>query len=444
MRFAAKRGLTDTIETRLLVMDWAGKNARSLYKQKINRRFPQIQDDVVDFLEDDPDHILIAYDDQEIGMPSVYRVNIHTVSRTRIVYKKKMVDDWKSDHDHHIRYGIGSFERRGRQKTKAIYRKDINSDWVTLYEYDAVKENAPFSFVDFSKNSDNIFIRKSDENGRTAFYEYNVEGKKIIRKVAGSDKYDIEKISIDKEGNLESYFYYDVKPTTIYLDKDGARLARFYEKTFPNSLVYVESRTKDKKIMILKVSAPNIPPKFYMLDLNKKTLNLFAYTYTAASIEKLSEMKPISYKARDGLRIDGYLSFPKGKDPKNIPTIIMPHGGPMARDNWGFDYWVQFLTTRGYAVLQMNYRGSTGYGNEFYNRGDHEWGGKMIDDINDGTKWMIKEGYSDPKRICIMGGSYGGYAALQGVVKDPSLYKCSIAFAPVTDLTVFLRHQKNS
>jgi dipeptidyl aminopeptidase/acylaminoacyl peptidase len=120
----------------------------------------------------------------------------------------------------------------------------------------------------------------------------------------------------------------------------------------------------------------------------------------------------------------------------------MPHGGPFARDYWGFDYWVQFLTTRGYAVLQMNFRGSDGYGQNFEEMGYHEWGGKMLEDINDGAKWMISEGIADPQRVCIMGGSYGGYAALQAGILKRGLYKCSIAFAPVTDMDYLITTEK--
>jgi dipeptidyl aminopeptidase/acylaminoacyl peptidase len=132
--------------------------------------------------------------------------------------------------------------------------------------------------------------------------------------------------------------------------------------------------------------------------------------------------------------IPGYLTLPKGAEVKNLPTIILPHGGPFARDSWGYDYWSQFLAAQGYAVLQMNYRGSSDYNYDFSDKGKGEYAGKMITDINDGAKWMIEKGYTDPKRVCIVGWSYGGYAALKAPLVDKDLYKCSVAGAAVADV----------
>jgi len=147
--------------------------------------------------------------------------------------------------------------------------------------------------------------------------------------------------------------------------------------------------------------------------------------------------QPISYEARDGLTIHGYLSLPKESSQANLPTVIYPHWGPEFKDSWHYDYVTQYLTSLGYAVLQMNYRGSTGYGTEFHDLGKHQWGDKMLEDINDGSHWMVREGIADPNRMCILGDTYGGYAALQSVVKDQSLYKCSITHAAITDLETY-------
>jgi dipeptidyl aminopeptidase/acylaminoacyl peptidase len=148
----------------------------------------------------------------------------------------------------------------------------------------------------------------------------------------------------------------------------------------------------------------------------------------------MAEMKPIQYKARDGLTIHGYLTVPKGSSGKNLPLIVNPHGGPELRDNWVFDPEVQFLANRGYAVLRVNFRGSTGYGKSFVKAGFKEWGRKQQDDITDGVKWAIAQGIADPKRICIFGASYGGFAALTGLEQTPELYRCGISYAGVIDV----------
>ncbi len=152
---------------------------------------------------------------------------------------------------------------------------------------------------------------------------------------------------------------------------------------------------------------------------------------------QLQPMQPISYTARDGLIIHGYLTLPAGAAGHRVPLIMHPHGGPYGiRDDWGFDPEVQFLANRGYAVLQPNYRGSGGYGLDFLTAGRHEWGGKMQDDLTDGVKWAIAQGYADPARVAILGGSYGGYAALAGVTFTPELYRCAVNYVGVSDLSI--------
>ncbi len=149
-------------------------------------------------------------------------------------------------------------------------------------------------------------------------------------------------------------------------------------------------------------------------------------------------MKPIQYQSRDGMTIHGYLTLPKGAEAKNLPVVINPHGGPWARDQWGFNPEIQFLANRGYAVLQMNFRGSTGYGRAFWEASFGEWGLKMQDDVSDGVQWLIDQGIADPKRIAIYGGSYGGYTTLAGITFTPELYACAIDYVGVSNLFTFM------
>jgi dipeptidyl aminopeptidase/acylaminoacyl peptidase len=179
--------------------------------------------------------------------------------------------------------------------------------------------------------------------------------------------------------------------------------------------------------------------------LNRTTheATLISSTYPGLSQADLGEMKPYPYKARDGLDIPAYLTLPPGKEAKNLPAVVMPHGGPDARDAVGFDWWAQFLANRGYAVLQPNFRGSAGYGHKFTEKGLHRWGLEMQDDIPDGVKKMIADGIADPKRICIVGASYGGYATLAGATLTPDLYACAVSWAGVSDLKTILGTEIN-
>ena len=155
--------------------------------------------------------------------------------------------------------------------------------------------------------------------------------------------------------------------------------------------------------------------------------------------DQLADMKPISFQSRDGLTLHGYLTLPRGVDPKGLPMVLNPHGGPWARDSWGFDAEVQFLANRGYAVLGINYRGSTGYGRKFWEASFKEWGRTMQDDLSDGVKWMIGQGVADPKRVGIYGGSYGGYAVLAGMTFSPELYACGVDYVGVANLFTFMK-----
>ena len=193
----------------------------------------------------------------------------------------------------------------------------------------------------------------------------------------------------------------------------------------------------DRNRYIIFAENSSTPGSFYLGDKKLGTLNEIAHSYPALANVELPPKKAFFYKARDGLDIEAFLTLPEGKN-KNLPTIIFPHGGPIAADGEkGFDYWTSFFANRGYAVVQMNFRGSTGYGYDFMKAGLGQWGGQMQEDVEDATYWAIKEGIADPDRICIVGGSYGGYAALMGAATS-DLYKCSVSFAGVSDLLYLL------
>jgi dipeptidyl aminopeptidase/acylaminoacyl peptidase len=158
--------------------------------------------------------------------------------------------------------------------------------------------------------------------------------------------------------------------------------------------------------------------------------------------KQLADMESVSYAARDGLDIPAYLTLPPGRPAKDLPLVIMPHGGPFARDEWGYDVWAQFLASRGYVVLQPNFRGSTGFGRQFVEKGNGQWGRGMQDDIDDGVKWLVGRGLVDARRVCIMGASFGGYAAEWAAVRNPDIYRCAISFAGVSDISAQLKYDR--
>lgn len=242
--------------------------------------------------------------------------------------------------------------------------------------------------------------------------------------------------------SLLAFEYMADKPVWILIDKTApeAELLENLEHAFDGQNVVITSRTVDGDQSVLFVSSDRNPGQYYLYNTKTSKADLLFSVLPRIDPDEMAPMQPVQFKARDGLKIHGYLTLPLGQS-KNLPMIVLPHGGPFGlRDNWGFDPEVQYFAYHGYAVLQIEYRGSGGYGYAFQKAGYRQWGGTMQDDITDGTRWAIQQGVADPSRICIYGGSYGGYAALEGVVKEPDLYKCAVGYAGVYDLVSFRTH----
>jgi dipeptidyl aminopeptidase/acylaminoacyl peptidase len=239
--------------------------------------------------------------------------------------------------------------------------------------------------------------------------------------------------------DIGGVLYFPGYPEYHFFDDDSP-LARTYAElssAFPKCSVSITSSSDDGGQAVVAVGSDTRPIEYYLLDLATHRLRLLLKSRPWIDQAQMSEMTPFSIKARDGLELHGYLTLPKGIGGHQLPLVVLPHGGPHGvRDLWGFNGEVQFLAYHGYAVLQLNYRGSGGYGRDFERLGYGHWGTSMQDDLTDATRWAIQQGIADPSRICIFGGSYGGYAALMGVIREPDLYRCAIGYAGAYDLTV--------
>ena len=214
-------------------------------------------------------------------------------------------------------------------------------------------------------------------------------------------------------------------------------------KAFAGDRVSLTSWSDDRRKIVVRVDSPIQGPAYSLIDLDQKSAVWIGDIYDGLKPADISEVRPVTYKARDGLTITGYLTLPRGKDPKNLPLIVLPHGGPAARDELVFDWWAQALASRGYAVLQPNFRGSDGFGRDFLEAGYGEWGKKMQTDLSDGVRDLAGKGLIDPRRVCIVGASYGGYAAMAGPTLDPGVYRCAVAVAGISDLKRFMDAQVN-
>jgi dipeptidyl aminopeptidase/acylaminoacyl peptidase len=229
-----------------------------------------------------------------------------------------------------------------------------------------------------------------------------------------------------------------IATTLIEKDSPEAKLLAGLMQQFPGEDVRITSSTPDGSKVVFLVEGDRNPGDFFLYDGSTRKATFLFARRPWIKPEQMAAVEPVALKARDGLDLNGYLTRPPGKaDAKNLPLVVFVHGGPYdVRDRWEFDPTVQMLASRGYAVLQVNYRGSGDYGYDFVRAGFREWGGKMQDDVTDATHWAISQGVADPKRVCIFGGSYGGYAALEGAVKEPDLFRCAIGYVGVYDLAL--------
>lgn len=323
---------------------------------------------------------------------------------------------------------------------KLYYRKADGMEWRLLSD-EAVTGLAE-SPVGFSADDTIAYFDSEQESGPNAIVAFNIasESRKELLRDDDSDPARI--IYRNASSTPVGAFFMDGKPRTAFFDNASpeARLYRSLEAAFANESVRITSQTADGRLALVQVWSDRNPGDFYVFDTVAKKAEHLLSRRDWFDPEQMGSMRPIALPARDGMTLHGYLTVPKGGSGKNLPMVVVPHGGPFGvQDVWGFDGETQMLANAGYAVLQINYRGSAGYGKAFMSAGSKQWGGTMQDDVTDATRWAINEGIADPKRVCLYGASYGGYASLMGVAKEPELYQCAVGYVGVYDLPMMQR-----
>lgn len=328
---------------------------------------------------------------------------------------------------------------------KLHYRAGENSDWVLINDQ-SVTGNVE-TVIGFSADNRTAYLLAEQRQGANAVVAYDVEtGKRELLLQDGNvDPYTViysdGAVGLDADTSAGrvpvGVGYMDGKPRTAFFDAKGkeARLYRTLEAAFPDHAVAITSLTADGKTALVQIASDRNPGDFYLFRIDEKKADYLLSRRDWFDPDKMAEMRPFQLKARDGLPLHGYLTVPHGSNGKKLPMIVLPHGGPFGvADSWGFDTGAQMLAQAGYAVLQVNFRGSGGYGRAFEHAGARQWGLAMQDDLTDATRWAVQEGIADAGRICIYGASYGAYAALTGVAKEPALYQCAAGYIGVYDL----------
>ncbi len=397
--------------------------------------------DQVIYTAPDGSYVLISLSRQAFYYPSVYRADLATGEMKIVVEARDPILFWHADAGGVVRAGVGYEGDHMR-----IFTREDENDWYFKHSAAVRMEDTEGEIDTFRIPSATRkgLVLTNAQTGRFALYDFDWKTMEIGKPVFEHATVDIEDYSMtDDETAVEAVYYTDDRRRVAWLQPEMKKVQEELDAAMVGRMNYVTSSSRDRKRFIVWTGTASDPGHYYLYDRTAEQLSRIATPYEALKGKQLSPVQVVSYKARDGLEIPAYLTLPAGRDPRNLPLVLLPHGGPHARDSWGFDYWVQFLANRGYAVLQPNFRGSAGYGVEFLKKGFGQWGAGMQDDLTDGVHWVIKDGTVDPKRICIAGASYGGYAALMGAIKTPELFRCAISFAGVTDVPAMMRYDKN-
>ncbi|NRD90720.1 S9 family peptidase [Sphingopyxis sp. BSNA05] len=373
------------------------------------------------------------YSNENAFWPTVYRVNVETGKARRVVKGKTYVLDWGADRTGNVRIGIGYSDHN--QTSRLLYAQEGSRSFKTVDRADLGEEEAldvPFMFV---PGTDNGLLIKDDAQGKSVIMERNFLTNEDIRTVYASEKSDIADVKLSYDGaKILGVVLADKNDTVEWLDPAMLAAQKLLDEAAVNAEARIISVSRDQNSMLVRIGTPDNPGLLYFLDARTGSLSKFADINESIGNRRLARAKYIQYKARDGLDIEGVLKLPKGREAKALPLIVMPHGGPWGHDSLVYDYWAQFIADRGYAVIQPNFRGSTGYGNAFMKKGQGQMGFAMQDDISDAVQWAVDEKIADPARVCIVGASYGGYAAMWGIIKDPDQYRCAISISGVSAL----------
>lgn len=405
--------------------------------------FRQFNHVVVDYLEDDHDHILMAFSNDDNNLqPDLRKVNVAT-GRSRVVTRGiRNIQAWYTDLRGEPRVGQGRQDRETEQWVLRI--RDANTNkWHESDDYPGLA--ADTAIRGFTADPNELIIADYQGRDTIGLYIYNLQEKKITRTLFHNDTYDAGDVILSHDGNEVAGATYIGETSEVELFDGYSTVLSGLREEFADYTVDYIDQSEEAGLIIVKISNPSEPGHIMLYDAKAKQLQTLGALYPGLGTEQLGEVVSVTYAARDGVKIPSFVTLPPmiadSAQLKNLPFVIMPHGGPYGRDEKRFDYFAQFFATRGFGVLQMNFRGSDGYGKAFEDSGRENWT-VMQQDVEDGAHWLIERGYADPERTCIVGWSYGGYAALMGALKNPELYACAISMAGVTDLQDMIRDIK--
>lgn len=364
--------------------------------------------------------------------PAVYSVDVTNGRHTTEANPRAEVLDWIADTSGVVRAAISNDRAKGTRTLLYRGKKGSAFDRKDRRAFDDLE--VP---VMIRANENKMLVLRPGTDGRDALVEIDGDSGAVLQTLYQAEPgVDIEGVRYDDSGNeiLGVYLGGAAPDPLHWLDPALGELQKAFEKSLNGRRARIVSLSADRQRMLVRVDKPDEAGRLYYFDTADGNLHLFANLNSATNGTRAGKMEKVHYKARDGLEIEAIMTTPPGREAKNLPVVILPHGGPWAHDTMDWDYWAQFIASRGYLVIQPNFRGSTGYGEAFLKKGEGQLGLAMQDDVNDALAWAAKQGMANPKRACVVGASYGGYVAMWGAARDPDMWKCSISIAGVANL----------
>ena len=400
-------------------------------------------DDVIWIADDGTPRIRLAvqqsiYLNNENFWPQVFEIDVSTGKSKAVVRPHPDVGSWYADGSGTVRVGIGA-TNEGRS-LRLLYRERDGAGFAVIDRANSRKGQKlllPSLFLPEPGQA----LAIDDRGGFDALYKLDLKTMTVGERVFGAAAHDIDGIVADRSGTkLLGVVVTEAASKVHWLDSDLAKLQASLDEAVPGRRASIVSLDSARERFLVHIGGADRPGTYYYVTALGGALQRLAHVNSRIGAGKLHPVRTIRYKARDGLEIPAVLTVPAGVEAKGLPVVVMPHGGPFARDSETWDWWSQFLADRGYAVVQPNYRGSSGYGTAFAEKGEGQWGLAMQDDLNDALAFLARESIADPKRAAMVGGSYGGYAAMRAAQRDGALYRCAVSFAGVSDLQALLRY----
>lgn len=395
--------------------------------------FEKVRTELIDDLEDIEEEVIVGLNKRNPTVFDPYRLNIVTGELTLLAENPGNIMGWMTDHDGKLRIAVAS----DGVNTTYLYRNTEEDEFAPVLTTNFKETVSP---VIFTFDNKMVYALSNLERDKLALVKFDIANGKESEILFETDEADLSGIYYSKkEKKLLAVNWYTDKRKESCFDSEYETMMNKLKEKLPGVEVRLASKNKAEDKFMVRTFSDKTRGEYYFYEKETDKLTLLAELSPWIKAENMCEMKTVKYTSRDGLEIQGYLTLPLGYKAEKLPVVINPHGGPWARDNWGFNPEIQFLANNGYAVLQMNFRGSTGFGKAFWEASFKQWGKTMQDDISDGVKWLIEEGIADPEKVAIYGGSYGGYATLAGLCFSPELYAAGVDYVGVSNMFTFMK-----